>query len=88
MRPIRIGIQLHPQHGSYEGIRHAVARAEELGADLVYNWDHFFPLYGVAHDADAYVEMGFTQFTLGFTGPRWEVERGARWLAWRDRRNG
>lgn len=46
MKPIRIGIQLHPQHGSYEGIRSAVARAEELGADLVYNWDHFYPLYG------------------------------------------
>jgi probable F420-dependent oxidoreductase len=46
MRPIRIAVQLHPQHGAYEGLRAAVARAEELGADLVYDWDHFFPLYG------------------------------------------
>jgi probable F420-dependent oxidoreductase len=46
MRPIRIAIQLHPQHGAYRELRGAVARAEELGADLVYNWDHFFPLYG------------------------------------------
>jgi probable F420-dependent oxidoreductase len=46
VRPVRIAVQLHPQHGRYEALRRAVARAEELGADLVYNWDHFFPLYG------------------------------------------
>ena len=38
-------------------------------------------------DADRYVEMGFTQFTLGFNGPAWAVEHGADWLAWRDERN-
>jgi probable F420-dependent oxidoreductase len=46
MRPIRIGVQLHPQHGSYNGLRRAVDRVEEVGADLLYTWDHFFPLYG------------------------------------------
>jgi probable F420-dependent oxidoreductase len=45
-RPIRIAAQLHPQHGTYPSIRTAVARAESLGYDIVYNWDHFFPLYG------------------------------------------
>ena len=39
-------------------------------------------------DAEAYVEMGFTQFTLGFNGPEWEVGRGRLWLAWRDSMNG
>lgn len=39
-------------------------------------------------DVDAYVGMGFTQFTLGFNGPDWDVGRGARWLRWRDRMNG
>ena len=38
-------------------------------------------------DAETYLEMGFRQFTLGFDGPGWTVERGARWLAWRDERN-
>ena len=38
-------------------------------------------------DAETYVAMGFTQFTLGFGGPGWEVERGRDWLAWRDERN-
>jgi alkanesulfonate monooxygenase SsuD/methylene tetrahydromethanopterin reductase-like flavin-dependent oxidoreductase (luciferase family) len=42
----------------------------------------------LAEDADKYVEMGFSQFTLGFNGPRWTVENGEPWLAWRDRRNG
>jgi probable F420-dependent oxidoreductase len=37
-------------------------------------------------DAETYVAMGFTQFTLGFGGPGWEVERGRDWLAWRDER--
>ena len=37
--------------------------------------------------AEAYLAMGFTQFTLGFNGPAWTVETGARWLEWRDRRN-
>jgi probable F420-dependent oxidoreductase len=48
-RPVRIGVQLQPQHGSYDDVRRAVDRTEALGADLVLNWDHFFPLYG---DAD------------------------------------
>lgn len=38
-------------------------------------------------DADAYVGMGFTQFTLGFNGPDWGVRAGRRWLAWREEHN-
>ena len=40
-----------------------------------------------ASDAATYVQMGFTQFTLGFNGPRWDVENGVGALAWRDRVN-
>jgi probable F420-dependent oxidoreductase len=46
--PVRIAMQLHPQHADYEAIHTAVTRAEELGIDVVYNWDHFYPLYGEA----------------------------------------
>ena len=46
MRPIRIAAQLHPQHGQWRELRAAAIRAEELGFDIVYTWDHFFPLYG------------------------------------------
>lgn len=45
-RPVRIGVQIQPQHADYAEIRRAVARAEELGVDIVFNWDHFYPLYG------------------------------------------
>jgi probable F420-dependent oxidoreductase len=51
MRPIRIAVQLHPQHGTYRELRRAVAEVEEAGADLLYTWDHFFPLYGGAGGA-------------------------------------
>jgi probable F420-dependent oxidoreductase len=44
--PVRIAVQLHPQHASYADLRRAVVEAEEMGVDIIYNWDHFFPLYG------------------------------------------
>ncbi len=43
---IRIGLQVQPQHAEYAQIRAAVREAEELGVDIVFNWDHFYPLYG------------------------------------------
>ncbi|WP_028046698.1 LLM class F420-dependent oxidoreductase [Cellulomonas sp. URHE0023] len=43
---IRIGVQLQPQHADYAQIRDAVRRAEDLGVDVIFNWDHFFPLSG------------------------------------------
>ncbi|MGW5513531.1 LLM class F420-dependent oxidoreductase [Nocardia africana] len=46
-RPVRIGVQLQPQHApDYGLIRDAVRRAEDAGVDIVFNWDHFYPLYG------------------------------------------
>lgn len=45
-RPVRIGVQLHPQHAEYADIRRAVTEAEEIGVDVLFNWDHFYPLYG------------------------------------------
>ncbi|WP_106849335.1 LLM class F420-dependent oxidoreductase [Blastococcus sp. Marseille-P5729] len=47
-RTIRVGVQLQPQHADYAQIRDAVRRAEDLGVDIAFNWDHFFPLYGAA----------------------------------------
>jgi probable F420-dependent oxidoreductase len=45
-RPVRIGAQLHPQHATYAEIRRACAELEETGVDVLFNWDHFYPLYG------------------------------------------
>ncbi|MEU7585790.1 LLM class F420-dependent oxidoreductase [Micromonospora sp. NPDC049230] len=45
-RPVRIAVQVQPQHADYRAIRTAVVQAEELGVDMVCTWDHFFPLTG------------------------------------------
>lgn len=45
--PLRIAVQLQPQHSTdYSAIRDAVRRAEDMGVDVAFNWDHFYPLYG------------------------------------------
>ena len=46
MRQIRVGVQIHPQQATFKQMRAAWAEAEALGADTLFNWDHFFPLYG------------------------------------------
>jgi probable F420-dependent oxidoreductase len=46
MREIRVGLQVHPQQASYAQMRDAWIRAEDFGVDVVFDWDHFFPLYG------------------------------------------
>jgi len=45
-RPIRIGAQVAPQHALYPTIRDAVAELEDAGVDIIFNWDHFYPLSG------------------------------------------
>ncbi|NTW03564.1 MAG: LLM class F420-dependent oxidoreductase, partial [Oscillochloris sp.] len=46
MPRLRIGVQLHPQHTTYASFAEAVRRFEAMGVDTIWNWDHFFPLYG------------------------------------------
>jgi probable F420-dependent oxidoreductase len=41
----------------------------------------------LAEDAPVFVAKGFTQFTLGFQGPDWDVSAGSDWLRWRDEMN-
>lgn len=50
-RPARVGVQIQPQHAAYADIRRACAQFEELGVDVLFNWDHFYPLYGPADGA-------------------------------------
>ena len=45
-RPFRVGVQLQPQHASYAELRRAVDAAEEAGVDVMFTWDHFYPLSG------------------------------------------
>jgi len=43
---IRVGVQLHPQHASYDEIARSAQQVDEGGFDTLWTWDHFFPLYG------------------------------------------
>ncbi len=42
----KVGVQLHPQEGTVDELRAAWKAADALGADSIWLWDHFFPLYG------------------------------------------
>ncbi len=46
MGKMKVGVQLHPQHVSYSTYAQAVQASEARGVDTIWNWDHFFPLYG------------------------------------------
>jgi probable F420-dependent oxidoreductase len=43
---VKVGIQLEPQHCSVDELREAWRAADEMGADSIWTWDHFFPLSG------------------------------------------
>ncbi|MET0657637.1 MAG: LLM class F420-dependent oxidoreductase [Steroidobacteraceae bacterium] len=44
MSPIKIGIQIVPQFGDMSVMRDRWMEAEDLGADVIYTCDHFFPM--------------------------------------------
>ena len=46
MARIRLGVQNAPQHSTYAAYADAVRRVEDAGIDTIWNWDHFYPLYG------------------------------------------
>jgi probable F420-dependent oxidoreductase len=43
---VTVGLQVVPQHGDWAAMKRAWQEADALGVDRIYNWDHFFPLYG------------------------------------------
>lgn len=61
MARFRVGVQIHPQQTTYASIADAVRRAESMGVDTIWDWDHFFPLYGPKDD-DRHFE-GWTLLT-------------------------
>ena len=42
----KVGVTIHPQQCTIQELRDAWRRADELGVDSIWFWDHFFPLYG------------------------------------------
>jgi probable F420-dependent oxidoreductase len=85
MRPIRIAAQIHPQQGSWPGLRAAALEAEDLGYDVLYDWDHFFPLYGDRDgphfeawsvlaawaEATSRIELGPLVASIGYRNPQY-----------------
>ncbi|HEY0830284.1 MAG TPA: LLM class F420-dependent oxidoreductase [Candidatus Dormibacteraeota bacterium] len=45
-RPFKVGVTIHPQQCTVQELRDAWRRADALGVDSIWFWDHFFPLYG------------------------------------------
>ena len=45
-RRFKVGVTIHPQQCTIAQLRDAWRRADELGVDSIWFWDHFFPLYG------------------------------------------
>jgi len=54
---LKVGIQLHPQATTADALRDAWRQADAMGADSIWIWDHFYPLYG---DPDAAHFEGWT----------------------------
>ncbi|HKC18054.1 MAG TPA: LLM class F420-dependent oxidoreductase [Candidatus Dormibacteraeota bacterium] len=45
-RRFKVGVTIHPQQCTIGELRDAWRKADELGVDSIWFWDHFFPLYG------------------------------------------
>jgi probable F420-dependent oxidoreductase len=45
MNRVRIAIQIRPEQASYADMVRALDSAEQMGIDIAYTWDHFFPLW-------------------------------------------
>ncbi len=46
MPDIRIAVQIRPEQADYADMVRALDEAEDMGVDIAYTWDHFFPLFG------------------------------------------
>ena len=57
---VRVGVQIQPQHSDFAAMLDAFREADAAGADTIYTWDHFYPLYG---DPDGKHWEGLTTLT-------------------------
>lgn len=59
-RKIRVGMQFRPEHTTADALLAGVRRAEDIGLDTLWNWDHFFPLH---HNPDGTHFEAWTMLT-------------------------
>ncbi len=45
-RSVRVGVTVPPQHVTFAQMKETWLEAEEIGADYIFIWDHFYPLSG------------------------------------------
>ena len=57
MPDVKIGFTIPPQHAPMSQLREIWQRAEALGVDSLWSWDHFYPLFG---EPDGMHFEGFT----------------------------
>ncbi|MGH2613913.1 MAG: LLM class F420-dependent oxidoreductase [Thermomicrobiales bacterium] len=57
MPDVKVGVQIPPQHATLAQLRAAWRRADAMGVDSLWTWDHFFPLSG---DPDGLHYVGWT----------------------------
>ena len=43
---VRLGASVLPQHADYGEMRATWKALDELGVDVIFDWDHFYPLFG------------------------------------------
>ncbi len=58
MARFKVGAQFHPQQCSMDDLRAGWREADAMGIDTIWNWDHFYPLYG---ESDGPHFEGWTQ---------------------------
>ena len=46
MPNVKVGVQIKPQHATMAELRAAWKRADAMGVDSIWTWDHFYPLSG------------------------------------------
>ncbi len=74
MPQLKVGVQIRPQHTSFADYERAWLRADDLGADSIWTWDHFFPLSG---DPNGPHFEGWT--CLAVLGPASSAPPSAAW---------
>ena len=68
---MKIAIQIQPQHADYADIREAAIRLDDMGVDVIYTWDHFFPLW--SHQDGKHFECWTTLASLAEVTQRAQI---------------